>query len=259
MGCRPCARVAGRPTRPSSNCSRHPAGPRGALRPGTAPGRGCGPARHAGPGGLAAGDLQLEATEPVRPLVIEDAVDPDLVTGRLGLVAGHAQAPPASRMVVAGRFLGGSGWASAMALSTPVSGLCSCGHRNARDQPGRRASLQGAGGGGIFAGRTARTRWPAGQTGVPVKIPPGTALSGDAQPATAFVACQVLTNARRLEGRMAAIRLGQLPPIAPAGPLARRAVDGLLPCQRDPQLWFSDLPDELELAKAHCRPCPLRG
>jgi len=58
---------------------------------------------------------------------------------------------------------------------------------------------------------------------------------------------------------MAAIRLGQLPPIAPAGPLARRAVDGLLPCQRDPQLWFSDLPDELELAKAHCRPCPLRG
>ena len=58
---------------------------------------------------------------------------------------------------------------------------------------------------------------------------------------------------------MAAIRLSQLPPIAPAGPLARQAVDGLLPCQRDPQLWFSDRPDELELAKAHCRPCPLRG
>jgi WhiB family transcriptional regulator, redox-sensing transcriptional regulator len=45
----------------------------------------------------------------------------------------------------------------------------------------------------------------------------------------------------------------------PAGPLARQAVDGLLPCQRDPQLRFSDRPDELELAKAHCRPCPLRG
>jgi WhiB family transcriptional regulator, redox-sensing transcriptional regulator len=58
---------------------------------------------------------------------------------------------------------------------------------------------------------------------------------------------------------MAAISPSQLPPIAPAGPLARQAVDGLLPCQRDPQLWFSERPDELELAKAHCRPCPLRG
>jgi len=38
------------------------------------------------------------------------------------------------------------------------------------------------------------------------------------------------------------------------------AMDGLLPCQReDPQLWFSELPAALELAKAHCRPCPIRG
>ena len=39
-----------------------------------------------------------------------------------------------------------------------------------------------------------------------------------------------------------------------------QALDGLLPCQReDPQLWFSGLPADLELARAHCRPCPLRG
>ena len=39
-----------------------------------------------------------------------------------------------------------------------------------------------------------------------------------------------------------------------------RAVDGLLPCQREnPQLWFSEFPADLELAKAHCGPCPLRG
>jgi WhiB family transcriptional regulator, redox-sensing transcriptional regulator len=39
-----------------------------------------------------------------------------------------------------------------------------------------------------------------------------------------------------------------------------RAVDGLLPCQREnPQLWFSELPADLELAKAYCGPCPLRG
>jgi WhiB family transcriptional regulator, redox-sensing transcriptional regulator len=43
-----------------------------------------------------------------------------------------------------------------------------------------------------------------------------------------------------------------------ASPAAVR--DGLLPCLReDPQLWFSDRPAELELAKAHCQPCPLRG
>jgi len=37
-------------------------------------------------------------------------------------------------------------------------------------------------------------------------------------------------------------------------------IDGPLPCQREnPQLWFSELPADLELAKAHCRPCPIRG
>ena len=36
-----------------------------------------------------------------------------------------------------------------------------------------------------------------------------------------------------------------------------QALDGLLPCQREnPQLWFSGLPADLELARAHCRPCP---
>jgi WhiB family transcriptional regulator, redox-sensing transcriptional regulator len=30
-------------------------------------------------------------------------------------------------------------------------------------------------------------------------------------------------------------------------------------CQRsDPELWFSESPARLELAKAQCRPCPLR-
>lgn len=33
----------------------------------------------------------------------------------------------------------------------------------------------------------------------------------------------------------------------------------LLPCQRgEADMWFSELPDELEQAKARCRPCPLR-
>jgi WhiB family redox-sensing transcriptional regulator len=32
-----------------------------------------------------------------------------------------------------------------------------------------------------------------------------------------------------------------------------------LPCRREnPQLWFSDLPADLQLAKAYCRPCPIR-
>ncbi|MGA9831041.1 MAG: WhiB family transcriptional regulator [Trebonia sp.] len=39
-----------------------------------------------------------------------------------------------------------------------------------------------------------------------------------------------------------------------------QATGAPLPCQRhSPQLWFSDLPDDLELAKAHCTPCPIRG
>jgi WhiB family transcriptional regulator, redox-sensing transcriptional regulator len=38
-----------------------------------------------------------------------------------------------------------------------------------------------------------------------------------------------------------------------------RALDDLLPCRREnPQLWFSDLPADLQLAKALCRPCPMR-
>jgi WhiB family redox-sensing transcriptional regulator len=37
------------------------------------------------------------------------------------------------------------------------------------------------------------------------------------------------------------------------------ALDDPLPCHReDPQLWFSDRPADLQLAKAHCRPCPMR-
>jgi WhiB family redox-sensing transcriptional regulator len=43
-----------------------------------------------------------------------------------------------------------------------------------------------------------------------------------------------------------------------ASPSAVR--DGLLPCLReDPQLWFAERPADLELAKAHCQPCPVRG
>jgi WhiB family redox-sensing transcriptional regulator len=42
--------------------------------------------------------------------------------------------------------------------------------------------------------------------------------------------------------------------------LARAPDPGLLPCQReDPRLWFSERPADLELAKAHCQPCPLRA
>ena len=39
-----------------------------------------------------------------------------------------------------------------------------------------------------------------------------------------------------------------------------RTIAGPLPCQREnPRLWFSDRPADLELAKVHCGPCPLRG
>ena len=38
-----------------------------------------------------------------------------------------------------------------------------------------------------------------------------------------------------------------------------KALDDPLPCRREnPQLWFSDLPADLQLAKAYCRPCPMR-
>jgi WhiB family redox-sensing transcriptional regulator len=31
-----------------------------------------------------------------------------------------------------------------------------------------------------------------------------------------------------------------------------------LPCREDMQLWFSDLPADLQLAKSYCQPCPVR-
>ena len=38
-----------------------------------------------------------------------------------------------------------------------------------------------------------------------------------------------------------------------------KALDDPLPCQREnPQLWFSEQPTDLELAKAYCQPCPMR-
>jgi len=42
--------------------------------------------------------------------------------------------------------------------------------------------------------------------------------------------------------------------------LARRAADlgDPLPCTDDSQLWFSEHPADLELAKAICRACPLQ-
>ena len=42
--------------------------------------------------------------------------------------------------------------------------------------------------------------------------------------------------------------------------LARRAADlgNPLPCSDDTQLWFSEHPADLELAKAMCETCPLR-
>ena len=43
--------------------------------------------------------------------------------------------------------------------------------------------------------------------------------------------------------------------------LLREAADvgAALPCANNPQLWFSERPADLELAKAGCRLCPLRG
>jgi WhiB family redox-sensing transcriptional regulator len=38
-----------------------------------------------------------------------------------------------------------------------------------------------------------------------------------------------------------------------------KALDEPLPCRRENvQLWFSDAPADLELAKSHCRACPMR-
>src|ERR1700683_4361948 len=42
-------------------------------------------------------------------------------------------------------------------------------------------------------------------------------------------------------------------------PTQAKALDDPLPCHRaDPQLWFSELPGDLQLAKAYCQPCPMR-
>jgi WhiB family transcriptional regulator, redox-sensing transcriptional regulator len=44
--------------------------------------------------------------------------------------------------------------------------------------------------------------------------------------------------------------------------LTRRAqaANGLLPCQREnPELWFSEMPADLDQAKRHCQDCPVRG
>jgi WhiB family redox-sensing transcriptional regulator len=43
--------------------------------------------------------------------------------------------------------------------------------------------------------------------------------------------------------------------------LLREAADvgAALPCANNPHLWFSERPADLELAKAACRSCPLRG
>jgi WhiB family redox-sensing transcriptional regulator len=45
------------------------------------------------------------------------------------------------------------------------------------------------------------------------------------------------------------------------GALLREAADvgAALPCANNPQLWFSEQPADLELAKTGCRRCPLRG
>jgi WhiB family transcriptional regulator, redox-sensing transcriptional regulator len=38
-----------------------------------------------------------------------------------------------------------------------------------------------------------------------------------------------------------------------------QALDDPLPCHReDPQLWFSDRPGDLQLAKSYCQPCAMR-
>ena len=38
-----------------------------------------------------------------------------------------------------------------------------------------------------------------------------------------------------------------------------KALDDPLPCHREnPQLWFSDRPADLQLAKAYCQACPMR-
>ncbi|WP_029137234.1 WhiB family transcriptional regulator [Nakamurella lactea] len=39
-----------------------------------------------------------------------------------------------------------------------------------------------------------------------------------------------------------------------------KLVDGELPCwSEDPDLWFAERPDDIELAKALCAECPIRA
>jgi WhiB family transcriptional regulator, redox-sensing transcriptional regulator len=52
--------------------------------------------------------------------------------------------------------------------------------------------------------------------------------------------------------------MANVPDAASAQPLTVLA--GPLPCQHgDGDLWFSELPGELDLAKAQCQRCPLRA
>ena len=51
------------------------------------------------------------------------------------------------------------------------------------------------------------------------------------------------------------MNLALAPPLRPA----QRVEPDALPCRNfDPDLWFSDSPAELELAKSMCRDCPLK-
>jgi len=52
--------------------------------------------------------------------------------------------------------------------------------------------------------------------------------------------------------------------VKPAGPAGRAGPAGVvrgraLPCASDPDLFFAESPDDVELAKSLCRGCPARG
>jgi WhiB family transcriptional regulator, redox-sensing transcriptional regulator len=52
--------------------------------------------------------------------------------------------------------------------------------------------------------------------------------------------------------------------VKPAGPTGVAGPTGAvrgraLPCASDPDLFFAESPDDVELAKSLCRPCPARG
>lgn len=95
--------------------------------------------------------------------------------------------------------------------------------------------------------------------------------AGDPQPdPTSMVVIHgtIRQDLRRLEACLAGIASRGAPPAqaravgrytaAPARPPAAPAEP--LPCQRGGgELWFSELPAELEQAKASCQPCPLRA